>query len=115
MGTSWPRARPPVEGSTTSGSRHQADGSLASRSKACPDPDPGWFTRGHKSLDQGSAPKPPGTLDGEVGRDVRSLGADWRELRVRRALGREFRKVERQALAEHNSGESWPGCDAEAD
>jgi hypothetical protein len=66
--------------------------------------DAGWFTRGHKTLDRDSAPKPPGTLVGEVGRDMRNLRAEWGELRVRRALGRELKDVERQVLCEDDPG-----------
>jgi hypothetical protein len=34
------------------------------------------------------------------------LRAEWCRWRVRRALGREFREVERQVLAEHDVGEA---------
>lgn len=69
-----------------------------------PRSDAGWFTRGHKALDRDSAPQPPSTLTGEVERDVRGLRAEWGELRVRRALCRELKDVERQVLAEDDPG-----------
>lgn len=40
--------------------------------------------------------------------DFRALRAEWRAMRVRRALGREFREVERQVLAEHDAPDSQP-------
>jgi hypothetical protein len=38
--------------------------------------------------------------------DFRAVRAEWREMLVRRALGREFREVERQVLAEHDAPDS---------
>jgi hypothetical protein len=40
--------------------------------------------------------------------DYLELRAEWRGWRERRALGREFREVERQVLAEHDAGEPQP-------
>ena len=68
--------------------------------------DAGWFTHGYKTLDRDSAPRPPGTLAGEVGRDVKSFFAGWHDLLVGRALGRELEDVERQVLAEDDPGKS---------
>jgi hypothetical protein len=76
----------------------------ASHSMACHSPTRAGFTRGHKALDPDSAPQPPGTLAGEVRRDIRGLLAEWGELRVRRALGHELKDVERQVLAEDDPG-----------
>jgi hypothetical protein len=67
-----------------------------------PRTDAGWFTPGHKDLNPDAAPRPPGTLSAEVRGDVQDFQAELRDLRVRRALGREFRQVERQVLAEHD-------------
>jgi hypothetical protein len=70
--------------------------------------DAGWFTYGHKVLDRDGAPQPPGSLSAEVGGDAQGFRTELRELRVRRALGREFREVERQVLAEDDPDESQP-------
>ena len=71
-----------------------------------PRTDAGWFTHGHKALPRDSAPQPPGSLIDEVSGDLRTLRAEWRELRVRRALGRELRQVEREVVAEQGTDES---------
>jgi hypothetical protein len=65
----------------------------------------GWFTRGHKALDRGGAPQPPGSLGAEVRGDARGFRTELRELQVRRALGREFQEVERQVLTEQDPDE----------
>jgi hypothetical protein len=61
-----------------------------------PRTDATWFTSGTKALDRGTAPRPPGSLIAEIRGDVRGFRTELRELRVRRARGRE---VERQILA----------------
>jgi hypothetical protein len=71
-----------------------------------PRTDEGCFTYGHKVLDRDAAPRPPESLNAEVRGDARRFRTELRELRVRQELGREFRKVERQVLAEHDPGES---------
>jgi len=50
-------------------------------------------------------PQPPSNPLAEIRWDHLELRAGWRRWRVRRALGREFREVERQVLAEHDAGE----------
>jgi hypothetical protein len=72
---------------------------------ACRARTPGWFTSGRKTLDSGSAPRPPGTLSAEIRGDARSFRAEFRELRVRRRLGRELLEIERQVLADDDTGE----------
>jgi hypothetical protein len=64
-----------------------------------PRTDAGWFTKGHKALPPEARTQPPDNLSGEVHRDLRSLRTEWRELRVRRGLGRWFRDVEREILS----------------
>jgi hypothetical protein len=61
-----------------------------------PRTDAGWFTEGHKALSPESRPQPSSSLTAEVRGDLRALRTEWRELRVRRALGRWFRDTERQ-------------------
>jgi len=55
------------------------------------------------SLPPGVASPPPGHPIAEIIWEFRQLRAEWHELRVRRALGREFREVERQVVAEHDA------------
>jgi hypothetical protein len=69
-----------------------------------PRTDAGWFTTGHAELDPETAPRPAGPLGAEVRGDLRGLRAEWRELRVRRRLGREWRETERRVLSEHQRG-----------
>jgi hypothetical protein len=66
----------------------------------------GRFTPGHQRPPRNTAPQPPSNPLTEILWDFRELRAEWREVRVRRALGREFREVERQVLAEHDAPES---------
>ena len=68
----------------------------------------GWPAPGRRRPPRDTAPRPPGNPFTEIRRDFRELRAEWHELRVRQALGREFREVERQVLAEHEAGESEP-------
>lgn len=65
----------------------------------------GSFTPARRELPEDIAPKPSGSLIAEIRWDVRQLCSEWRQLRVRRALGREFRGVERQILTEQDTGE----------
>jgi hypothetical protein len=62
------------------------------------------FTLRNKTLPRDSAPRQPSNLIAELRWDLRELRAEWHQLRVRRALGREFRDVERQVVAEHDRG-----------
>ncbi len=73
-----------------------------------PRTDAGWFTRGHAELDPDAAPQPPEALGAEVRADLHGLRAEWRELRVRRRLGREWRETERRVLGEHQHGAGTP-------
>ena len=61
---------------------------------------------GHGRRPRDTAPRPSGNPLSEILFDFRELRTEWREMRVRRALGREFREVERQVLAEHDVPES---------
>jgi hypothetical protein len=70
-----------------------------------PRTDAGWFTKGHKALDRDAAPRPPASLAAEVRRDVQGFRIERCEAQVRRDLGREFREVERQVLAEDDPRE----------
>jgi hypothetical protein len=63
------------------------------------------FALGREKLPRRTAPPPPSNLAAEICWDFRELRAEWRELRVRRALGREFREIERQVLAEYDARE----------
>jgi hypothetical protein len=56
----------------------------------------GWFTYGTRALPPESRTRPPDSVTAEVSGDVRAIRTEWRELRVRRALGRWFRDVERE-------------------
>jgi len=67
-----------------------------------PRSDATWFTSGTKALDRGAAPRPAGSLIAEIRGDVRGFRTELRELRARRALGRE---VERQILTEQDPDE----------
>ncbi|HEY7430389.1 MAG TPA: hypothetical protein VH641_06605 [Streptosporangiaceae bacterium] len=69
-------------------------------------PAAGGFTPAHPALPPDVAPPPSGNLLAEIRWDARQLRAEWHELRVRRALGREYRGIERQVLAEQDPGES---------
>jgi hypothetical protein len=60
---------------------------------------------GHQTPPPGRAPPLPSKIIAEICWDLRDLRAEWHQLQVRRALGREFREVERQVLAEHDAGE----------
>jgi len=66
-----------------------------------PRTDAGWFTAGHAELDPETAPRPPEAPGAEIRADLRGLRAEWRELCVRRRLGREWRETERRVLSEH--------------
>ena len=61
-----------------------------------PRTDAGWFTKGHKEYPPESRPQPPGSLTAEVRADARAMRTEWREMRVRRALGRWLRDTERE-------------------
>jgi hypothetical protein len=75
-----------------------------------PRADAGWPARadvgqpapGHEAPPPGTAPPLPGKIVAEIRWDLRELSAELHDLLVRRALGREFRDVERQILAEHD-------------
>lgn len=67
--------------------------------------DAGWSAPGPRRLPGDTVPRPGNPLTGILF-DFRELRTEWREMRVRRALGREFREVERQVLAEQDAGES---------
>lgn len=54
----------------------------------------------------GTVPPLPTSIIAEIRWDLRELRAEWCELRVRRALRRELREVERQIVAEHDAGQS---------
>jgi len=71
-----------------------------------PRADAGWFAPGRQRRPPGTAPRPSGNPLAELIWDCREFRAEWRERRVRRALGRELRDVERQVLAEQDMGES---------
>jgi hypothetical protein len=71
-----------------------------------PRTDAGWFTPGHQRPPRDTAPRPPSNPLTEILWDFREIRAEWREARVRRALGAELREVERQVLAGHDAGES---------
>ena len=62
-------------------------------------------TPGYKRPTRDTVPQPPSNPLAEIRWDYLELRAEWRRWRVRRALGREFREVERQVLAEHDAGE----------
>jgi hypothetical protein len=59
---------------------------------------------GQEAPPPGPALSLPSKIVAEVRWDLRDLHAEWQQLRVRRALGREFRDVERQVLTEHDAG-----------
>ncbi len=67
--------------------------------------DAGWFTEGHKMRPRESLPQPPDSVTGEVGGDLRTLRTEWRELRVRRALGRWFRDTERRIVGDDHEND----------
>jgi hypothetical protein len=67
--------------------------------------DAGSFTPARRELPEDIAPKPSGSFIAEIRWDVRQLRNEWHQLRVRRALGREFRGVERQILTEQDTDE----------
>ena len=71
-----------------------------------PQADAGWSAPRHRQLPPNIAPQPSGNPLAEILFDFRTLRAEWRAMRVRRALGREFREVERQVLAEHDAPDS---------
>ena len=73
-----------------------------------PRTDAGWFTPGHAELDPGAAPGPPEAPGAEVRADLRGLRAEWREMRGRRRLGRDWREIERRVLSEHRRGAGAP-------
>jgi len=50
--------------------------------------DAGWFAEGHKPLPPESRPKMPSSLTAEVNGYLRAPCTEWRDLHVRRALGR---------------------------
>ena len=60
---------------------------------------------GYKRPPRDTVPQPPSNPLAEIRWDYLELRAEWRRWRVRRALGRDFREVERQVLAEHDAGE----------
>ena len=51
---------------------------------------------------------PPESLGAEVRAGLRGLRTEWREARVRRWLGREWRETERRVLREHQRGADAP-------
>jgi hypothetical protein len=71
-----------------------------------PRTDAGWSAPPRRKLPQDAAPRRPSNPLTEILWDFREIRAEWREVRVRRALGRELREVERQVLAEHDPGGS---------
>jgi hypothetical protein len=93
---------------------HAAPGALAWRwftgqpLDGVPRTDAGWFTEGHAELNPETAPRPPEALGAEVRADLRGLRAEWREMRVRRRLGREWRETERRVLSEHQGDAGTP-------
>jgi hypothetical protein len=66
----------------------------------------GWSAPSRRTLPQDTAPRQPTNPLAEILWDFREIRAEWRQLRVRRALGRELANVERQVLAEQDPGES---------
>lgn len=62
--------------------------------------DAGWFTEGHKALPPESRSQPPDSLTAEIRGDLRAIRTEWRELHVRRALGRWFRDAENRITSE---------------
>jgi hypothetical protein len=66
--------------------------------------DAGWFTYGTRALPPESRTQPADSVTAEVSSDMRAVRTEWRELRVRRALGRWFRDVERE-IVDENHGE----------
>jgi hypothetical protein len=62
--------------------------------------DAGWFTEGNEWLNPEKRPRPPDSLTTEIRQDIRALRTEWKELRVRRALGRWFRDTERRIMGE---------------
>jgi hypothetical protein len=71
--------------------------------EGAPPAHPGLSIPSHRRRPPDSALQPSGNPLTEILLDFRELRAGWREMRVRRALGREFREVERQVLAEHDA------------
>jgi hypothetical protein len=65
-----------------------------------PRTDAGWFTYGDKTLPPESRPQPRDSVTGEIGGDMRAFRTEWRELRVRRGLGRWFQDIERQIVGD---------------
>lgn len=63
--------------------------------------DAGWFTEGHKALSPESRPQPPNSLTAEIRGDLHAIRTEWRELRVRRALGRWFQEAESRIISEN--------------
>lgn len=61
--------------------------------------DAGWFTEGHKALPTESRPQLPDSLTAEIRGDLHAIRTEWRELRVRRALGRWFRDTESRIVS----------------
>jgi hypothetical protein len=62
--------------------------------------DAGWFTEGHKALSPKSCPQRPDHLTAEIREDLHTMRTEWRELRVRRALGRWFQDAESRIVSE---------------
>ena len=74
--------------------------------RGAPRADAGWSAPARRRLPLDTAPRPPSNPLTEILWDFREIRAEWREVRVRRALGRVLREVERQVLAEHDPGGS---------
>lgn len=55
---------------------------------------------GHPYKETAEPTSPPESTWEEIRRDIRSLIAEWREFRVFRALGLEFRGIEPRVLEE---------------
>jgi hypothetical protein len=69
-----------------------------------PGTEAGQVAPGHTTVRRDIPPRPAGSPIAEILFDVREVRAEWREWRIRRALGREFRDVEREVLTEHDRG-----------
>jgi len=65
-----------------------------------------WSAPERRRLPLDTAPRQSRNPLTEILWDFRESRAEWRQMRVRRALGRELREVERQVLAEHDPGGS---------
>lgn len=70
-----------------------------------PRTDAGWFTRDTR---KSTPARPPEAIGAEARADPRGLLAEWRELRVRRWLGREWRETERRVVSEPRHGPGTP-------